>query len=308
MENTFAESQDPCVATVTCAGALQSTLEVINPTTIGTQTWWTAVALTRNYLNQYPVQVPRDTPFRGELVAALRERSLCAVEEDESPFAFAVRSKGNHYEISDKSSNETVDVPAMAHVRATADQVCDVIQHLAKFTMVKDFANDTPRNSFQKSFNISLVGPSGGTFYSGSSMQVDHRDLVTLIAENTGDRELYIYIFDLGPEWQVENIFQANHDVVPQPQKDQTSRGTARKTWKLRMEVPTEMTDKGQLHCNDAIVVFVTAQLASFDLLELPKLNKPATRIATDGTRRGGDRLLSEEWACFYFSIITHVR
>ncbi|KAF6793796.1 caspase domain-containing protein [Colletotrichum sojae] len=307
MENTFAASQGSCVATVTCAGALQSTLEVLSPTTMGTQTWWTAVALTRNYLNKYPVRVPRDTTFREELVAALKERSLCAVE-DKSPFAFAVRSKGNQYEISDQLTNKTVDVLAMAHVRTAPDQVCDVIQHLAKFTMVKDLANDTPRNSFQKSLNISLVGPSGDTFSSGSSVRVDHRDLVTLIAENMGDRELYIYIFDLGPDWQVENIFQASHDVVPRSQKDQTSRGTARKTWKLRMEVPTEMTDKGQLYCNDAIVVFVTAQLTSFDLLELPKLNESATRIATDGIRRGGDGLLSEEWACFYFSVVTHVR
>ncbi|KAK1840031.1 caspase domain-containing protein [Colletotrichum chrysophilum] len=310
IESTFAASQELCVATVTYAGALQSTLEVMDPASMGTQTWWTAVALTSNYLNKYPVQVPRDIPFRDELVAALRERSLCAVKENESPFAFAVRSKGNNYEISEQSTNKTVCVPAIAQVRTAPHQVCDIIQHLAKFTMVKDLANETPKTSFQQSFAISLVCPSGDTFYPGSSVQVYHRDLVTLTAENMGDRELYVYIFDMGPNQQVENIFEANHDVVPRPQGDQTSTGMAKKTWKLRMEVPTETTDKGQLYCNDAIVVFVTCHLTSFDMLELPKLNKPATRTATggDGNHRGGDGFVSEDWACFCFSVVTHVR
>ncbi|KAK1456149.1 caspase domain-containing protein [Colletotrichum melonis] len=227
VENTFAASQDPFVATVACAGALQSTLEILKSTTTGAQTWWNAVALTRNYLNKYPVQVPIDTPFREEWVAALRERSLCAVKGDESHFAFAVRSKVDHYDICDNSTNEIVHVPAMAQVRTTPDQVCDVIQHLAKFTMVGDLANDTPRISFQKSFTISLASPSGGIFHSGSSVQVDHHDVVTLTAENMGDRELYVYIFDMGPNWQVKNIFQGNHDVVLPSRKDQASRGTS---------------------------------------------------------------------------------
>ncbi|KAK2037007.1 caspase domain-containing protein [Colletotrichum somersetense] len=308
MERTLTTCQDSSVATVTYAGALQSTLEVSEPTSIGTQTWWTAVALTRNYLKKYAIRIPEDTPFREDWAAALEERSLRANAEDESPFVSVVGSEDNNYGLLDKSAHEITAVSAMEQVQTTSDQLCDVIQHLAKFNMVKDLANDAPRNSFEKSFTISLVDSSGNTFCSGSSIQVDHNSMVSLIVENEGERELYVYIYDMGPEWQVENILQGNHDVLPPRHKYQAPDRPAKKTWKLMMEVPDEMKEKGQHNCSDTIIVFLTAQLTSFDLLELPKLNHVAKRKTTKKTCRGGDGLSLEDWACFSFSIATHIR
>ncbi|KAL0932611.1 caspase domain-containing protein [Colletotrichum truncatum] len=307
MERRSAAYQSRIVAFVTHTAAFQSTLVVSELGYMGTQTWWTAVVLTENYLNKYPICIPRDMPFREEWVTALGERSLRSVAKGEDPFAFSIAFKDKNYEIFDKSANEMIHISAMAKVRETPDQVCDIVHHLTKFEMVKDLAHNFSKSSFKKLCKVELATSSGATFSSGHSVRVNHRAMVTLIAENMGHDDLYLYIYDMGPEKQVENILQGNHHVLPSRYNDQAPNGTARKTWKLRMEVPKGLREKGQALCKDRIIVFVTSQLTSFDLLELPKLSQLAKKRRPGKACRGGEALSGGDWACFTFSVATHI-
>ncbi|KDN67104.1 putative caspase domain-containing protein [Colletotrichum sublineola] len=307
MDTASSSIKGSLTATVTHTKAFQSTLEVLNSTIVGTQTWWTAVALTRKRLNEYPIRVTKTIPSRDEWSAALRERSLHAVDEDEHPFAFIVTVEDNRYKLLDESGHGITNIPVMLQAETTSDQVCDVIQHLAKFKMVRNLIKDAPVNPFSESFSIILVTSSGDTHHPGDSVQVDHHHIVTLVAENVGNRELYVYIYDMGPSWQIENILRGSHYVLPPRNGSQTYQGTARKTWKLRMQVPEAMREEGLRHCNDTIMVFVTSQLTSFDSLELPKLNELVKRGASDGVHRRGNEVLSEDWACLCFPIGIHM-
>ncbi|KZL71178.1 caspase domain-containing protein [Colletotrichum tofieldiae] len=305
--NALTSGQDPLTATATHTQALQSTLEALDSKSMGAQTWWTAVALTRKRLDKYPVRLAKDTPLRDDWLAAMMERSLHAIDQDESPFSFNVIAKDNEYKLFNESNHEITQIPVMLQAQTTPGQVCDVIQHLAKFNMVKDLTNETPDNSYNESFSITLVSSSGHTYNPGSLVQVDHDHIVTLVAENMGDTELYVYVYDMGPRWQIESILHGNHYVLPPRNKDGAFQGAARKTWKLRMQVPEEMREKGQQDCNDTILVFVTSQLTSFDSLELPKLNQSIGEKVSDGGYRGGNVISSEDWGCLSFSIFTRI-
>lgn len=62
------------------------------------------------------------------------------------------------------------------------------------------------------------------------------------------------------------------------------------------------MREKGHRSCKDILKAFVTSQLISFDLLDLPRLGGRAKTSKADKTRRqGGDGL--ENWAAMNFSI-----
>jgi hypothetical protein len=128
---------------------------------------------------------------------------------------------------------------------------------------------------------------------------MEHNAIAELVMENRGDKDLYFFVYDLGPCWQVEN---ANHGtyIVVMPQHNGERDKRTRK--KLRMMIPDQMREKGHRSCKDILKVFVTSQPTSFDLLELPRIGGRAKTPEADRTcGEGGDEL--ENWAAMNFSI-----
>jgi hypothetical protein len=120
-----------------------------------------------------------------------------------------------------------------------------------------------------------------------------------LIVENKGDKDLYIFVYDLGPCWQVENAYRGTNIVVRPQSNGQRNKPTRKK---LKMMIPERMRKKGHTSCKDILKVFVTSQPTDFDLLELPRLGGRAKTPHADRTdREGGDGL--ENWAAMNFSI-----
>ena len=134
-------------------------------------------------------------------------------------------------------------------------------------------------------------------------MEVKHNEeTFELQVENKESKDLYVYVYDMGPCWQVQNIFHGSYEVIP-PLNDATSfRGMFQK--RLKTIIPSEMREKGQLQCQDIIKVLVTSKPTSFDLLELPKLGKSAKKNLTDRIPLI-DNDISEEWAALNFPICT---
>lgn len=116
--------------------------------------------------------------------------------------------------------------------------------------------------------------------------------------DNKASEDLDVYVYDMGLCWQVQNIYGGSYEVIPP--RNSGPGFTFKK--KLRIIVPLRMREKGHRQCQDIIKVFVTFKSTSFDLLELPKLDKSAKRNTTDWiSQKDSDTL--KEWAALNFSI-----
>jgi len=192
---------------------------------------------------------------------------------EEHPFSFHVTLNSNkEYEIRDESDQRITNLPTMMHDQTDASHVCNIMEHLARFKLVRDLANNVPTGPFRESFNIQIISRSGEIFHPGCLVEVEHNDAVKfmfeLVVENKGNQDHYLYVYNMGPCWQIENILRGNHEVVPPQHSSQGFTGMSKK--KLKTMVPPEMREKGHRQCEDIIKVFVTSQPTSFDLLELP--------------------------------------
>jgi hypothetical protein len=119
--------------------------------------------------------------------------------------------------------------------------------------------------------------------------------------KNTGRDHIYVFVYNLGPSWQIENILRSSFEVIPGWMGDGVSRMM---TKKMKTEVPANK--KKERSCKDIIQVFVTSQPTTFDLLELPKLGSTVERAEGRGIPQLGHRGGSENWMAFNFNILTY--
>jgi hypothetical protein len=158
-------------------------------------------------------------------------------------------------------------MPSMPQDPTGIDQICDILEHLARFRLVRDLGNEAPVDSFRESYSIYIQ--SGGIAYGpGVQLEVKHGAIAELVVENRGDKELYAFVYDLGPSWRVENVGRGTYTVVPS--RDDEERFTGKCRIKLEMKVPDKMIERGHHSCEDIVKVFVTSRPTSFDLFELP--------------------------------------
>jgi hypothetical protein len=127
---------------------------------------------------------------------------------------------------------------------------------------------------------------------------------VEIVVENKGQKELYLYVYDLRPSWYIQNALRATYYVIP-PRQDGQGGFTGVLRRKIKMTVPQELRAEGQHKCEDLIKVFITSQPTVFDLLELPKLGKPVQIRINGRTDQEEITCSSENWAVLNFPIRT---
>ena len=139
---------------------------------------------------------------------------------------------------------------------------------------------------------------------------MDHETKIEIFIENTGSKELYIFIYDMRPSFQVKNLIKGSYECLPSRNNGLGFTGIFRK--KIRMRVPQERIDRGLRNCEDTIKIFVTSLPTTFDSLELPKLceqnvKKSYTQIAVKrkGLDSGSHR--PEDWVALNFRVRTSV-
>ncbi|KAM6514009.1 hypothetical protein FALCPG4_015192 [Fusarium falciforme] len=285
---------------------LTSDLELSNEFSTHIRTGWMAEARTRLSLKKFPVKIAPNLADRDEWLRTLNDRSLIVhVETDKHPSTFEVILNDNgEYNILDERGQKTPNLPSMPQDQTRIGQIIHVLEHLARFRLVKDLANDTPAVSFRESFNVRIVS-NGKSFGPDCLIEVEHDSVAHLIVENRGDKVLYVFVYDLGPCWQVENVDRGTYTVVMPPNDTAWSKNTTEK--KLRMKIPGKMKEEGYSSCNDIVKVFITSQPTSYDLLELPRLGGQARRGGTNrASQDRGDGL--EDWAAMNFPIRTFVK
>lgn len=292
------------IATVVHARALTADLRRLDMTPIRIRTGWSATSLTRLALRNFPVQIDVALPSRDDWLTDLRERSLeVPTDMDEHPSFHVVLNDNNEYEILNRSHQKVTGLPNMSQNQTEIGDVCDIIEHLARFELVRELANNAPADSFRTSFDVHIISREE-SFHSEHLIESEDNEMLNLIVENKGNKHLYLCFYNLGPCRQVGNILCGTHDVLPPRDTDQGFTGK----WKqrVRMKFPPELRDQGQRQCEDIIKVFVTSQPTSFKFLELPKLSQPVKKNIPIGARRGS--YLSEDWVALDFPIRTSLR
>ena len=259
-----------------------------------------AEPITRLFLQRFPIRLPLDLPHRDEWIPVLKARSLNVVT-DKAPFAFAVVLKNSEeYKILCESGEEVVNLPSMPQDQTSVSQVGDILEHLARFRLVRDLVNEALVDSFRESYNVYIQ--SGGKEYGpGVQLEMKHGAIAELVIKNRGEKVLYAFVYDLGPSWQVENINRGTY-IVATPRND-GERFTGTRRIKLQMRVPDKMKEQGYHSCRDIVKVFITSRPTSFDLLELPRLGGPARTIKPNRTDQVGEE--PENWAAMDFPILS---
>lgn len=290
------------------AGVLTSDLKLLDKPPVRVQIGGTAKALTRSSLWNFPIRLAADLSYQKELLTALKIRSLNVHDDDGllSSFQVALNSC-KEYEISDKNGQKVISTPTMTQNQTVVSSVCDIMEHLVKFELVRELTNMKPADPFRQSFSASIVSRSGQIYTPECLIEVELDDkakyMFELQVENKANKDIYVFVYYLGSCWQVQDILRGSYEVIPPQNNDLNFTGMFRK--KLKTSVPSNIR-KGDRDFEDIIKVFVTSQPTSFDLLELPKLGGPFEKNATSRTSRGVDNHSSEDWAALNFRVRTY--
>lgn len=286
------------ISKVTRTRALTSDLELLDPPSALDQTGWMAHPITRLSLQNFPIRLPSDVPDRDELVAALQDRSLGVVDTGNTPFAFEVvfDIETGAYRILRESGEEVIHLP---REQTSASHAADISEHLARYRLARSLVNEAPVDSFTESYQVSIRSR-GKDYGPGAELQVRHATTAMLVVKNRGQDMIYVYVYNCGSSWQVENVCWATYNAVMP--RNERERCTGTWTLELEMMLPDEMKREGS-SCEDVIKVIITSRPTSFDLLELPRLRGFSKASNPERTDHMGDG--PENWAVVDFHIRT---
>ncbi|KAM0217702.1 hypothetical protein ACHAQI_001752 [Fusarium lateritium] len=241
-----------------------------------------------------------------EWLAAFDKYSLSIHQDtDGLPFSFRVEVFGDEYQILDKDGQGLLNLPILKREATDAEDIAAILEHLTRYELVKSLSNESSSDEFKASFDVSISNRARTQFSPGQLIEAEESDgkyMFEVIIQNNNPRELYLYVFNLGPLWQVDDIHHTSSDVIPALDASQGFKNRFSK--KLRTMVPPEMKAKGLLQCEDTLKIFVTSHPTSFDLLELPKIGHSSKEQATRSRDRSG-RECAEEWVALDFSLRT---
>ncbi|RYP14181.1 hypothetical protein DL765_006542 [Monosporascus sp. GIB2] len=265
-----------------------------------------AKILTRECLKNFPIQLEANLQRQEEWMAELTKRQLDVQTEMSSRFAsFQVMlSQDKQYEIRDASTGAQIaNLPPLMEEEADVSYVCDILEHLARFRLIQDLKNQTPTYLLPESLDAH-IRTANGTFGPDRVIDLNDNTIAHLVIQNKSNKPLYAFAFNLGPHWQVENIYRGPYEVIPPQNLDMVFTGTAKR--KLRMTVPSDLRESGS--CEDIIKIILTTHPTTFDLFELPELGQSVK----SKTVRSGDRQdavhAPEDWIAFNFRIQTSIK
>lgn len=282
------------------------------------------VLKSRLLLHDFPVVLDLDTlsdleTWRG----ALSAYSLLVIGKDvEADRQIQVRLTSDQaggprrFQLLDASGHEYPNVPSMPEDYTDMIAVVSVISHIARYSCLKTLSNITlsDNDPWRKSFTVFATKPDSVEIHEPGRV-IDLQEetdptmsTVDINIQNDGDDDLYVYIYNLGPQWEVDHVHNATGEVVFAEKRrlpDQIRKGFQR-TFKrgLRTTVPDALRTGGAAQSEDIIKVFITSHWTSFDIFEqctvwLSTNRKPPLRSKAPGNS------VAERWAVFDFPLRT---
>ncbi|PVH92912.1 hypothetical protein DM02DRAFT_677192 [Periconia macrospinosa] len=252
-----------------------------------TKPGWKARLLTRLSSCKVPVRLLPTVNDRTQWILSAEHRrfiSLHAEDVEERTCLFNVTlNNGREYEILDDSYQSIVSLPAIpSQMQGASRHVTDILEHLAAFTHFKGIDNRTPDASFENSFKLRLADSNGQDLTELGMIEAKEEGVLCLTVENYGNRPIYVAVFDLGPEWQIDNLLsqEGGGGFGVFPPSTGVSSGKEQISW--RMSIPQSYKKQGVRQCHDVLKVFVTSRASSFESMLLPKIPLSTTR--SDGS------------------------
>lgn len=169
-----------------------------------------------------------------------------------------------------------------------ASSAIGLAQQAAMWMFVRDIHSESdspetlPESSYRTRF--SHLNNPGGAFLSGSILSVRHGDMIEIFIENLDTQILYVHIYRLGQDWEIDNMIHARYlPLYPARSPKQEGRvfdtpyeRRSRKPFRIKMTVP-----EGQ-QCQDIFKIFITERPVSLDVL---------TRIKFGGRKTGNSNM-----------------
>ena len=279
---------------IRCNG-LTSILEIPNSSTNPARTGWLARIVSQTRIQSIPIRLASSIHDESLWLSAMKARSLKAHSDVSSnSVAFELALDDNRqYRFLDKNGSKLANLPTMMLNQITPEEVCDILGHLARFQLASELNNQTSAVDHLDNIEIS-IGYNTKYYGPKDNISMKNGTIAEVIVTNRGDKPVYFYIYDLGPNWQVEQMFRGSYNLL-NPNR------TERK--KFRMTMPKSIKDQGFETCVDVLKVIVTSQPTSFDVLELPRLRE---LIRRKSDRTGQDAVNgSGNWTSMNFSIHT---
>ncbi|KAI1151404.1 hypothetical protein F4825DRAFT_462633 [Nemania diffusa] len=188
---------------------------------------------------------------------------------------------------------------------AVPSRVLDIVEHLAKFQLMRDMTNMSQEKPFGGRYRVMLLNEAGQSFQAGDIVNVKEQELLHLVVENEGKMDLYVHVFNLDSLGQVENILKASYVVISPPNLDDGFTGEWVK--KLQTHVPPGFIQQGIANCEDIIKIFITSQPTSFAPLEMQQLHDSNdSRVVELPDREHTPYTGKEDWVALDFRIRTH--
>jgi hypothetical protein len=293
-------------AIVGTVGPLTSSLELADGVSLLREVAYVAEPRTRHSFRQFPISLSEAIPKHNEWLAAFDKYSLSVHHEKERfPFSFRVEAFEDEYQILDKDGLGLLNLPILKQDSIDPEDVAAILEHLVRYELVKSLSNESSSEEFKASFDVNILNRDRTQFSPGQLIHAEESDgkyMFELIIQNNSPKELYLYVFNLGPLWQVEDIHHTSSEVIPPLDPSQGFKN--RFTKKLRTMVPPEIKARGLLQCEDTLKIFVTSHPTSFDLLELPRIGDSPKKQATKSRDRSGKEC-AEQWVALNFSLRT---
>ncbi|CAH0056229.1 unnamed protein product [Clonostachys solani] len=218
----------------------------------------------------------------------------------------------------DSHGQEYINIPPMLYDRTNISDLASIVQHLAKHLFVKNLSYPLPSldkswYTWRESFDVFIMAKNSSVRYEpGQSIEVEEdprskRPAIDIRLRNNGSSDLFVYIYNVGPQWEVEHIHHATFEILFSESKRVANGGFQRcMSKKLRTTVPDAIRKSGQQFCDDTIKVIVTSHWTSFDIFEQPALYVLQERRSQSHGERSVN-LGHEKWAAFDFPVRTKI-
>lgn len=320
------------LARVTKVDALTSELILVDLKAQQPETGWMAEPLSVSDLSKHPLRLQLNNLHTKQWEATLKGRWGFDIVDDADTLRHAslhiTANNDDMYEIQDEKSNWIIATPITA---SSSDQdtqhLVSILTHLCRFFKVRDLFNSSTTDAsdaFNQSFDVRIINAHGKNFKPGCihqewiCTQCNHTECMIEVEEgenlqlqinnhNASDgRPLYLHLYCMGHDWEIENMLCANHEIILPRNTAVDAKGMWKKT--MKMVLSDETKQKGLSHFDDIIKVFVTERQTSFSSLELPELLTPLEIKTTVPNRGVPWNNGSENWAALNFRIRTHLK
>ncbi|EKJ68427.1 hypothetical protein FPSE_11435 [Fusarium pseudograminearum CS3096] len=306
VDNNIALHNNVIAARISNLGPLTSVLHLTDGRKI-TETKFVAEPQSRQCFHDFPITLSDEVPKPEEWIAAFRSYSLAAYRASEGrPAWLTLQVIGDEYKIYNKHGQQLDNIPVLQRGVVGPEDVAALFEHIVRYEFVKTLKNDSVSAKFRSLFEVSIKTRTADIFTPDNVVDVEedthNKYMFELIVQNKCPEELYLHIFNLGPFWQVEDVFYGTAVLPPQTFGDQF---TGKFSKKMRTMVPKEMRAMGSRQCEDILKVIVTSHPTSFDMLELPKIRGSPKKPVVDEHRTTIKE--AQGWMAFNFPVRTSI-